>query len=154
MGPAHIIEPIKRIHANTVSFISPVAQAMAVAALRERRDWVDHLRAVYSARRNMLLDALGHIPGLWCQKPQGTIVLFPRVESFGLSSSDLASYLLEKAGVLVSPGSAWLSDEHIRLALVLPDDEIREVGRSIGEALLDLAEGQERRSPVLAPKQN
>jgi aspartate/methionine/tyrosine aminotransferase len=39
--------------------------------------------------------------------PQGAFYAFPNVQAVGLSSADLADYLLEEAGVAVLPGSSF-----------------------------------------------
>jgi aspartate/methionine/tyrosine aminotransferase len=45
--------------------------------------------------------------GVHCQVPQGSFYVFPNVKSFDIPADQLASRLLEEAGVAVLPGTAF-----------------------------------------------
>ena len=53
------------------------------------------------------MDGLNAIPSVTCQKPQGAFYVFPNIKSLGISSVDLANYLLDEAGVALLPGSSF-----------------------------------------------
>ncbi len=55
----------------------------------------------------MLIAGLNAIPGVRCRMPQGAFYAFPNVSALGRSSSWLAEYLLEEAGVALLPGTSF-----------------------------------------------
>jgi aspartate/methionine/tyrosine aminotransferase len=68
---------------------------------------VDVMVAEYQRRRDMIVDGVNSIPGFSCQKPQGAFYVFPNITGTGMSSTDLANLILEKAGVALLPGSSF-----------------------------------------------
>ena len=50
---------------------------------------------------------MAQIEGIKIIKPQGAFYFFPNITYFGLSSKELADYLLEESGVAVLPGTAF-----------------------------------------------
>jgi len=89
---------------TTAAGVTTVSQVAARAAYEEGWYWVDafleHLRQV----RNYAVDRLNAMEGITCHRPQGTYVIFPDITGLGMSSQELADYLLEKARVAVVPG--------------------------------------------------
>jgi aspartate/methionine/tyrosine aminotransferase len=63
------------------------------------------MAAEYQRRRDRMVVGLNALPGVSCRKPQGAFYVFPNITSTGLSSRDLASKLLDEAGVAVLPGT-------------------------------------------------
>jgi aspartate/methionine/tyrosine aminotransferase len=61
----------------------------------------------YDRRRQFIVDGLSSIEGVRCLEPAGAFYVFPDVSSFGLSSVDMAKYLLEEAKVVTVPGDAF-----------------------------------------------
>ena len=48
--------------------------------------------------------------------PEGAFYAFPSVKKFGIAPSDLARRLILEAGVAITPGEAFGSQEHIRIS--------------------------------------
>jgi aspartate/methionine/tyrosine aminotransferase len=65
------------------------------------------MRAEFHRRRDVMVDGLNRIPGIRCAMPRGAFYAFPNVQEIGLSSSELASLLLQQAGVAVLPGTSF-----------------------------------------------
>lgn len=82
------------------------------------QDKVDEMVAEYQRRRDVIVAGLNDIPGITCRKPQGAFYVFPNIKGTGMSSSDLANLILEKAGVALLPGSAFGSfgEGYLRLS--------------------------------------
>lgn len=89
---------------TTAVGVTTVSQVAAKVAYESCWYWVDafleHLRLV----RDYTVDRLNQIEGITCHRPQGTYVLFPDIVDLGLSSQEVADYLLEEARVAVVPG--------------------------------------------------
>jgi aspartate aminotransferase len=53
-------------------------------------------------------------------------------------SADLTAYLLEAAGVVTAPGSAFHQEGYLRISFATPDDHIVNGCRAVGEAIAAL----------------
>jgi aspartate aminotransferase len=87
------------------------------------------MRADYLKLRDQVLAGLKTIPGLTCTVPQGAFYVYPNVGAFigkgGIkSASDLASKLLTEAHVVVVPGEAFGTSEHIRISYAVSSDVV------------------------------
>jgi aspartate/methionine/tyrosine aminotransferase len=61
----------------------------------------------FKARRDLIVDGLNALPGVTCQRPAGAFYVFPQIEGFGPDMDEVASRLLQEAGVAVLAGSAF-----------------------------------------------
>jgi aspartate aminotransferase len=98
------------------------------------------MRADYLKLRDQVLAGLKTIPGLTCTVPQGAFYVYPNVSAFigrgGIkSASDLAQKLLTEAHVVVVPGEAFGTAEHVRLSYAVAHDVVDEGVRRMREYL-------------------
>ncbi len=89
------------------------------------------MRADYIRLRDRILEGFKTIPGLTCTVPQGAFYVYPNVSAFfgkgGIkTASDVAARLLSEAHVVVVPGEAFGTEEHIRLSYAVSADVIDE----------------------------
>lgn len=80
---------------------------------------------VYCKRREFMLRRLGEI-GLDVVKPQGAFYVFPSIARFGLSSDAFCRRMIREVKLAATPGSAFGSDDHIRLTYCYSDAELEE----------------------------
>ena len=82
-----------------------------------------------------------------CVKPMGAFYVFPNISHYIKmkeskirleNSEEFAQFLLDKARIVVVPGSAFGSDDHIRISYSNSMENIEEGMRRISEALSDL----------------
>jgi len=102
------------------------------------------VRRLYEARRNLLHANIAAIPGIQCRLPQGAFYLFPSVAGlYGkrtpdgqvlASDQDVASYLLEAAGVAVMDGVAYGMPGYLRLSFAASDEVIQAGCAQIAQA--------------------
>jgi aspartate aminotransferase len=90
-----------------------------------------------------VLAGLKTIPGLTCTVPEGAFYVYPNVKAFlgkgGVkTASDLAAKLLSEAHVVVVPGEAFGTVEHIRLSYAVSGDVIDKGVERIREYLSKL----------------
>jgi LL-diaminopimelate aminotransferase len=108
-------------------------QQMAVAALRLDRESgsSNAVGPLYQERRDVLLAALREA-GWAIEPPKATMFVWAPVPA-GWSSRAFAFALLEEAGVVVVPGSAFGAEGegYVRIALVQPPDVLREAADRI-----------------------
>ena len=101
-------------------------QAAAVAALTGPRDQVERQRLLYQERRDALCDALVSI-GWERPNAHGSMFVWARIPGGRMDSAQFTLELLERSGVIVTPGASFgpSGEGYVRMALVLPPDELR-----------------------------
>lgn len=125
-GPAALIKAATIVQATATSGVSSIGQAAALAALQGPQDFLAERANAYQARRDLVVAALNHAPGLLCHRPQGAFYVFPDISGcIGkatpggrklASDEDFAMGLLEEAYVGVVQGSAFAMSPHIRIS--------------------------------------
>jgi aspartate/methionine/tyrosine aminotransferase len=72
-----------------------------------------------------------------CARPRGAFYVFPNVKSFGHPSKEIATLLLEEAGVAVLGGTAFgeHGEGYLRLSYAASRETIQEALRRIGQGL-------------------
>ena len=129
LGPAKLLANMLKVQSHCTSNPVSFAQKAAVAALEGPQDSVEEMRVTYEARRDHMVAGLRAIPDIRCVQPQGAFYVYPNVGAYlkrgGLESTvALASRLLDESGVVVVPGLAFGTDEHIRLAYATAPEKI------------------------------
>ena len=92
---------------NSASCAATMTQWAAIEALKGPQDAAAEMTAAFKERREYIVGALNKIKGISCVMPQGAFYVFPNISSFGLSSSEFASRLLEEGGVAAAGGTAF-----------------------------------------------
>lgn len=130
-----LVGRMPRIQEGIVACLPAFVQKAAAVALEGSDEPISEMVASYTKKRFILIDGLLEIPGLTCQKPEGTFYAFPNIKAYGKSSLEFAEELLEKAGVVTVPGSAFgaLGEGYLRLSFAGSDDSLREATRRIRE---------------------
>ena len=123
-----------RLQGQQITCATMVAQKAAEAALTGSQDCVEHMRATFARRRQLICEMAAAIPGLRFHEPQGAFYLFPDVSAFG-SGNEVAERLLEQAHVAVVSGSAFGCPSCIRLSYAISEDEIRTAMSRIADVL-------------------
>jgi len=131
LAPEPVIEALLRIQSHSTSNPTSFVQKAAIAALHGPMDSVRAMLAEYRERRARILEGLRRIPGLTCAEPQGAFYAYPNVSRWMrranvASTIEVARRLLEEARVVVVPGEAFGTDEHIRLSYATSMPQIEE----------------------------
>ncbi|HEY9600896.1 MAG TPA: pyridoxal phosphate-dependent aminotransferase, partial [Allocoleopsis sp.] len=103
-GPVELIKATTTIQSHSTSNVCTFAQYGAIAALEGSQDCVEDMRQAFAARRQVMLERLNAIPGLFCPKPDGAFYMFPDISKTGLKSMEFCDALLESQQVAVIPG--------------------------------------------------
>ncbi|MGD0799076.1 MAG: pyridoxal phosphate-dependent aminotransferase [Acidobacteriaceae bacterium] len=140
LGPKAIIGAMSKLQSQSTSNTTSFVQKAAVAALTGSQECVSEMRADYLKLRDQVLAGFKTIPGLTCTVPQGAFYVYPNVSAFfgrgGVrSAADLAAKLLTEAHVVVVPGEAFGTKEHIRLSYAVSGDVVEEGVRRMREYL-------------------
>ena len=95
-----------KLQQNTVNCTASFTQYAAITAF-DCAEETEAMRQSYLARRNLICDGLNAIPGVTCPRAEGAFYAFFKIDYKGMSAEELADYILERAGVLVVPGTAF-----------------------------------------------
>jgi len=131
LGPKQIISAMSKLQSQSTSNATSFVQKAAVAALTGSQQCVSEMRANFLTLRDQVLAGLKTIPGISCSVPQGAFYVYPNVSAFfgkgGLkTASDVAAKLLSDARVVVVPGEAFGTAEHIRISYAVSADVVDE----------------------------
>ena len=125
LGNREVVAHLRTLKSNMdYGMFLPVQQA-AIAAITGDQDCVRTTRVAYEKRRNFLCDGLSAI-GWPIPRPAATMFIWAPLPAGWTDSRAFAMALLEKTGVMVTPGSAFgpSGEGHVRLALVQTEEEM------------------------------
>jgi len=120
VAPPRVINAMDLLVLNTFTCAAEFTQVAAIEALRDSTGAVDAMVTEYRKRRDLFVAGLNRIPGFRCQPPEGAFYAWVNVDETGVAAHDLASTLLEEAGVAAIAGAAFGSagKSYLRFSLV------------------------------------
>lgn len=143
---------------STAFGMTTISQIAAQTALEDCWYWVDEFVEHLSTVRDYAVNRLNSIDGVSCRTPEGTYVLFPNITAFGMSSEEMADYLLKEAKVAVVPGAAkWFgpgAEGHIRLCFSTSHEIVKEALNRIEKALSKLWKRRQTGGKILRLNKN
>ena len=121
VGNAAMIEALKKLKSNIDSGVPQAIQYAAIEALSGSQDCIEKHNAIYQRRRDLVIEVLNNI-GFKAQTPKASLYIWAKVPK-GYSSLEFATDLLERVGVVVTPGTGYgkNGEGYIRLSLTIPD---------------------------------
>ncbi len=130
-GNAEAVQALGTIKNNLDSGQFTAVQDAAIVALGGSQQCVSDMCDLYKQRRDTVVEALRAI-GMECNAPKATIYVWAKVPE-GETSESFATKLLEKAHVIVTPGSGYGPDGEgfIRISLTTPDERLIEAVQRI-----------------------
>lgn len=135
VGNKDVIAGLGKIKTNLDSGVFQAIQEAGITALNTDDDTLAVIRDTYQDRRDALYNGLKGI-GLHVIKPEATFYLWTKTPS-GFDSSSFVAHILEKAGVLATPGNGFGSpgEGYVRFALTVGVERIKEAVERIRKAL-------------------
>ncbi|TFG31657.1 pyridoxal phosphate-dependent aminotransferase [Candidatus Thorarchaeota archaeon] len=107
VGPESLIQKISTLIVNAFTCIPEFIQRAGIAALTGPMNHLELMMNAFRERREVLVNGLNEIPSVTCQMPEGAFYAWPNITGTGLSSEELAHYLLHEAGIACLPGTAF-----------------------------------------------
>lgn len=140
-APKEIISVCVRMHQYTITCASSFVQDASAVALKECSAEVEAMRKEYERRKNYVVNALNAIDGISCNDPKGAFYIFVNIKKLGMSSMEVAEYLLEQAKVAMVPGSAFGNEGegYLRISYACSFEELVEACGRIRDAVSALA---------------
>ncbi|MEM1048288.1 MAG: pyridoxal phosphate-dependent aminotransferase [Pseudomonadota bacterium] len=135
--PDTLYDKARKLAVNSWSCVNAPAQYAALAALTGPQDTVSDMVAEFDARRKVVVDDLNAIDTLSCRIPRGAFYAFPNIRATGWKSKDLATALLEEAGVATigGPDFGVHGEGYLRVSYANSTENIRRAIERIGAFL-------------------
>ncbi|MEL7071349.1 MAG: aspartate aminotransferase [Cyanobacteria bacterium J06581_3] len=143
VGNRHIIQGLRTLKTNLDYGIFSALQTAAETALQLPDTYLEDVQQRYLIRRDFLVQALATL-GWDVVKPEATMYLWVPCPA-GISATDFAFLLLQKTGIVVTPGTAFGDggEGYVRISLIEGCDRL-------GEAVERLKQANIRYSNVTA----
>jgi len=147
-GPKSLIDVMTKVQSQVSSAPCSIAQSAATEALNGSQACVAEFKEAFERRRNLVVNRVEQIDGLTLESPGGAFYAYVGCESLlGLNTPDgeritsdtqLASYLLNDAGVATVPGSAYNLSPFIRISTANSDENLKSAIVRISKAIARL----------------
>lgn len=144
LAPKAIVANLNKLQSQSTSNATSFVQKAAIAALSGSQECVAGFRAEFIDLRDHVLARLAEIPGVTCAKPEGAFYVYPNLSAYigkgGIrTATEMATRLLHEAHVVVVPGEAFGTGEHVRISYPVTKQNIDEGTRRMKEFLTKLA---------------
>lgn len=139
-GPGALIQHLVKVQEHTVGCASSFAQRGALAALNGPASSIAEMTAEYARRRDRVVRGLNSIEGVACPAPDGAFYAFPDVGGLGISGDDFCRQILQVAGVVLTPGSAFgpTTSGHVRMSFATEPEVLEDAVKRIATAAPNL----------------
>ena len=126
--PEWLVDAVNKLMVNSNSCTASFTQRAGIAALTGPHDCIDTMVAEFQRRRDIIVAGLNQIPGFRCALPRGAFYAFANVTATGMSSRELADYLLYEAGVAGLNGGCFgeYGNGYVRFSYANSQENLRE----------------------------
>ena len=144
LAPKAVVANLNKLQGQSTSNATSFVQKAAIAALSGSQQCVAEFRAEFIDLRDHILARLKEIPGVTCTRPEGAFYVYPNLSAYigksGIrTATEMATRLLHEAHVVVVPGEAFGTGEHVRMSYPVTKQNIDEGTRRMKEFLTRLA---------------
>ncbi|MEK6732322.1 MAG: LL-diaminopimelate aminotransferase [Candidatus Omnitrophota bacterium] len=126
-GNEKIIAGIAKVKSNVDSGVFNAIQMAGIIALDTAEKHLNRMNKVYQERRDALVDGLNKL-GWPVKKPKATFYVWARLPKNNKSSIEFAETVLDKAGIIITPGIGFgeNGEGYVRFALTVSKERIDE----------------------------
>jgi LL-diaminopimelate aminotransferase len=105
VGNAEAVQNLGKLKTNIDSGVFQAVQEAGIEALTGNQDSVATMRTIFAERRDLVVEGLRSI-GIDVRSPRATFYIWAHVPR-GFTSAEFSEMLIEKVGVVVTPGSGF-----------------------------------------------
>ena len=109
-----LLAPIFQVHQYNTAHANRPSQYAALAGLEHEKEITDNNMAIFTKRRQQIIDSWSKIPGLKFKVPKSTFYAYIDVSDTGMNAKEFCEFAM-KNGVVLVPGIEFGSDESIGL---------------------------------------
>ncbi len=134
VGNKPVLAGLGKVKSNLDSGVFQAVQVAGITALQSDDQLTDGLRKVYQERRDVLVPGLKKL-GLAVDTPTAAFYVWIAVPK-GHTSTSFTAHLLEKAGLVTTPGNGFgqAGEGYIRMTLTTPKERLAEAVERIRKA--------------------
>ena len=135
-GNKEIVSAIARVKSNIDSGVFNAIQMAGITAFDVSEKHSQRMNRIYEERRDVLVDGLNAI-GWATTKPKATFYIWTRIPGSYKSSIDFARLVLEKAGIVITPGIGFgdSGEGYVRMALTVSKERTKEAVERLKKVL-------------------
>ena len=140
-GPQPVIAAMKKIQSQSTSNPTSISQWASAAALTSGNDCIAPMLSAFKERHDFVVKSLNAMKGVSCIESDGTFYAFPDMQAAIDANSEVSndvefsSWVLDKAGVAIVPGSAFGTEGHIRLSFATSTENLEQAMSRMGDLL-------------------
>jgi len=130
VGNKEAISALSVIKTNIDSGVFKAIQQAGIEALTGSQDNIEKMNSIYTGRRNVVINGLNKLG--WNLKPTKATFYIWIPTPKNINSVDFANLLLEKTGIIVTPGIGYgeYGEGYVRIALTVDEKRLEEaIGR-------------------------
>ncbi|MFH1479309.1 MAG: LL-diaminopimelate aminotransferase [Candidatus Omnitrophota bacterium] len=126
-GNEKIIRGIAKVKSNIDSGVFNAIQASAITALNISEKHTEAMNKIYQERRDILVDGFNSL-GWATPRPKATFYVWTRLPKSYKSSIEFAKLVLEKTGIVITPGVGFgaSGEGYVRMALTVSKERTKE----------------------------
>jgi aminotransferase len=134
---SELLSKMAIMHLNGPTHACSFVQEAAIEALRGPQDIIKKMVDEFEKRRDFIVRRTNEIDSISCIKPAGAFYVFINIKKTGLSSWEMAEYLLNEAKVILTPGPAFghNGEGYLRMSYATSIENISQGLERIEEAL-------------------
>lgn len=135
IGNRELVAGLGKVKTNIDSGAFEAIQQAGITALSSDQQCVREMNDIYRERRDLMVDFLRRA-GFTVSSPKATFYLWINNPK-GMSSAEVSTMFLEKAGVVVTPGNGFgaAGEGYFRISLTVPKERLNEAGERIVKTL-------------------
>jgi aspartate/methionine/tyrosine aminotransferase len=109
------------------------AQKAMEAVLQEPKTFVKERILVHQEKRNIMVNGLSNIPGIICNRSQGTSYVFPDISQLGVGSQEFSEQLLRLGRIYVPAGYHFgrNGEGHVRICFACGNERLERSAKTI-----------------------
>ena len=136
VGNEELVQGLGKVKTNVDSGQFNAVQIAGITALKHSEEFRKRIIPVYEERRRVMTEALEKI-GLKPFRSNATFYLWVKVPE-GYTSAEFTKLLLDKAGIVVTPGSGFgeAGEGYFRISLTVPTERLLEAAKRIESLVL------------------
>jgi aspartate/methionine/tyrosine aminotransferase len=135
-----VIEHFTKLMANSASCTASFVQMAGVAALRGPQEPSQRMVAEFRRRRELIVTGMNAIQGVRCATPPGAFYVFPNIRALQRSSAEVASRLLNEAGIACLAGTAFgaYGEGYLRFSYASSEENILQMLQRLDQFVRDM----------------
>jgi len=141
VGPEQLIPRLENV-LSIVSLRAPAyAQHLLSIWLKDDNEWLQERLPEFKALQTLTINSLRRLPWLQLEPQAGTAYAWPDVSALQMSDYEVANHIIQKAGVLISPGYQFgiQGDGHFRVCYARDEEKWTKALDRMVDVMNDLA---------------